>query len=75
LKKLVVTGAAGFIGCNFVAWKLDKYPDYHITVLDELTYAGNLDNLKRVKDNPRYRFVKGDIADPVAVDKAITAQG
>ncbi|PZS03562.1 MAG: dTDP-glucose 4,6-dehydratase [Candidatus Chloroheliales bacterium] len=75
MKKLLVTGAAGFIGSNFVAWMLDKYPDYHITVLDKLTYAGNLDNLKRIENNPRYRFVKGDIAAAAAVDIAIAAQG
>ncbi|WP_438434605.1 dTDP-glucose 4,6-dehydratase [Gorillibacterium sp. sgz500922] len=61
--KLLVTGGAGFIGSNFVHYILRKYPDYHIVNLDVLSYAGNLDNLKEALDNPRHRFVKGDITD------------
>ena len=60
--RLLVTGGAGFIGSNFVRHMLGKYPDYEIINLDDLTYAGNLDNLKDVEGNPRYRFVKGSIA-------------
>jgi dTDP-glucose 4,6-dehydratase len=60
--RLLVTGGAGFIGSNFVRYMLGKYADYKIINLDDLTYAGNLDNLKDVEKNPRYRFVKGDIA-------------
>lgn len=75
-KKLLVTGGAGFIGSNFVRYMLEKYPNYSITVLDKLTYAGNLANLADVeaKYSPagRYRFVKGDIADPKAVADAMT---
>ena len=65
--RVLVTGAAGFIGSNFVRQALaNKYPgltDADITVLDKLTYAGNLENLAPVADSPRYRFVEGDICD------------
>ncbi|GAB4162039.1 MAG: dTDP-glucose 4,6-dehydratase [Candidatus Promineifilaceae bacterium] len=71
MKNLLVTGGAGFIGANFVHYMLDKYPNYHIVVYDKLTYAGNLDNLRDVADNPRYHFVKGDICDAAAVAAAI----
>jgi dTDP-glucose 4,6-dehydratase len=60
--KLLVTGGAGFIGSNFVHYMLGKYKDLELINLDNLTYAGNLDNLKDIEKNPRYRFVKGDIA-------------
>lgn len=73
MKNLMVTGGAGFIGSNFVRYMLDKYPDYHILVYDKLTYAGNLDNLLDVKDDPRYSFVQGDICDAVAVTEALQA--
>lgn len=65
--KLLVTGGAGFIGSNFIHYILGKYPNYEIVNFDKLTYAGNLDNLKGLEDNPRYKFVKGDIADEQAV--------
>jgi dTDP-glucose 4,6-dehydratase len=61
--KVLVTGGAGFIGSNFVHYMLNRYPEYQIINLDALTYAGNLENLESVQDNPRYTFVKGDIAD------------
>lgn len=61
--KLLVTGGAGFIGSNFVRYMVNKYPNYQIVNLDELTYAGNLENLKDIEDAPNYKFVKGDIAD------------
>ena len=54
---------AGFIGANFVHHLLDKYPDYNVVVYDKLTYAGNLNNLADVSDDPRYTFVRGDICD------------
>ena len=60
---LLVTGGAGFIGSNFIHYILDRYPDCKIINLDKLTYAGNLDNLKDVEENPNYEFVKGDIRD------------
>ncbi len=60
---MLVTGGAGFIGSNFIQYMLGKYPNYRITNLDKLTYAGNLDNLKTVENNINYQFVKGDICD------------
>ncbi|MCA9934853.1 MAG: dTDP-glucose 4,6-dehydratase [Ardenticatenaceae bacterium] len=71
MKNLLVTGGAGFIGSNFVIYMLDKYPEYNIVVYDKLTYAGNLDNLLEVSDNPHYHFVKGDICDAATVAQAI----
>jgi dTDP-glucose 4,6-dehydratase len=71
MKNILVTGGAGFIGSNFVRMMLDKHPQYHVLVFDKLTYAGNLDNLLDVDDDPRYRFVKGDICDAEAVSEAI----
>lgn len=63
MKKILVTGGAGFIGSNFIHYMLDKYHKYTIVNLDELTYAGNLENLKPVENNPNYKFVKGNISD------------
>ena len=60
---IIVTGGAGFIGSNFIFYMLEHYPGYRIICLDNLTYAGNLSTLKKVLDNPRFRFVKGDICD------------
>ncbi|MDP2935383.1 MAG: dTDP-glucose 4,6-dehydratase [Dehalococcoidia bacterium] len=67
MRRFLVSGGAGFIGSNFVRHLLNAHPDYHVTVLDKLTYAGNLDNLLDVQDNPRYRFIKGDICDAALV--------
>ena len=61
MENILVTGAAGFIGSNFVEYIVEKHKDYNIIVLDKLTYAGNLENLKNVKD--KITFVKGDICD------------
>ncbi|MGI9950906.1 dTDP-glucose 4,6-dehydratase [Moorellaceae bacterium AZ2] len=61
--KLLITGGAGFIGCNFIRYLLKEHPDWYIVNLDKLTYAGNLENLKSVENNPCHRFVRGDIAD------------
>ncbi|MEG6612858.1 dTDP-glucose 4,6-dehydratase [Pseudoclostridium thermosuccinogenes] len=61
--KILITGGAGFIGGNFVHYMLNKYPDYKILCLDKLTYAGNLETLKPVMDNPNFKFIKGDISD------------
>ncbi|MFH1347437.1 MAG: dTDP-glucose 4,6-dehydratase [Candidatus Margulisiibacteriota bacterium] len=69
--KLLVTGGAGFIGSNFIHYILSKYPEDEIINFDKLTYAGNLDNLEDLKGNLRYKFYKGDICDPAAVEKAI----
>ena len=65
--KWLVTGGAGFIGSNFVFYMLDKYPEDQIICLDKLTYAGNLETLEGVMENPGFTFVNGDIADREAV--------
>lgn len=70
--KLLVTGGAGFIGSCFVRHILNKYPDYEVINLDVLTYAGNIENLKDVKDNPSYTFVHGDICDKKLVRELIS---
>lgn len=69
MKTYLVTGGAGFIGSNFVIYMLNKYDDVKIINLDKLTYAGNLENLKSVENNPRYSFVQADICDKEAVTK------
>ncbi|MBM4165719.1 MAG: dTDP-glucose 4,6-dehydratase [Ignavibacteria bacterium] len=68
MTNILITGGAGFIGSNFVKWMLQKYPAYTIVNLDKLTYAGNLENLEDVEDNPRYHFEKGDICDAPFVE-------
>lgn len=73
MKNIMVTGGAGFIGSNFVIHMLGKHADYNILVFDKLTYAGNLDNLLEVADDPRYSFVQADICDETAVAEAIAA--
>ncbi|MDL1876910.1 NAD-dependent epimerase/dehydratase family protein, partial [Cytophagia bacterium CHB2] len=69
MRKILVTGGAGFIGSNFVHYLLRKNDDVEIINLDKLTYAGNLENLRDIKGNPNYRFVKGDICDAGLVDE------
>ena len=71
MKNILVTGGAGFIGANFVIHMLEKYPEYTVVVYDKLTYAGNLDNLLEVSDEPRCHFVKGDICDGITVEDTI----
>ncbi len=61
--KILITGGAGFIGSHVVRLFVNSYPDYQIVNLDNLTYAGNLANLKDIEDKPNYEFVKGDIVD------------
>ena len=63
MTKVLVTGGAGFIGSNFVRYALQAHPDWHITNLDKLTYAGRKENLHDVIDHPRHTFVHGDILD------------
>jgi len=73
VQKILVSGGAGFIGCNFVRLLLEKYRDYQVVVYDKLTYAGRLENVQDVADRyaDRYAFVQGDICDAAAVEAAI----
>lgn len=71
MKNILVTGGAGFIGSAFVRHMVNTYPEYNIICYDKLTYAGNLDNLVDVTDEPNYRFEKGDIADRATVRKVL----
>ena len=63
-----MTGGAGFIGSNYIRYVLDQYPEYHVTNLDSLTYAGNLETLRDVESSDRYSFIKGDICDKDVLD-------
>ena len=63
MKKILITGGAGFIGSHLVRLFVKKYPTYHIYNLDKLTYAGNLENLKDIEKYPNYTFIKGDIVE------------
>jgi len=69
IERLIVTGGAGFIGSTFVRWMLGRHPDLKVTVLDKLTYAGNLENLRPVWDDERLHVVEGDILDRPLVDR------
>jgi len=69
LKTILVTGGAGFIGSNFVKLMLEKHPDYKIINIDALTYAGNLENLKDIDDNPHYEFIRADIRDREKIEE------
>jgi dTDP-glucose 4,6-dehydratase len=71
--EVLVTGGAGFIGSNFVRYALQTHPDWRITTLDKLTYAGRMETLQDVIGNPRHRFVKGDIADPDVASPLVKA--
>lgn len=68
MKNILVTGGAGFIGSNYINHILRERDDYFIVNLDKLTYAGNLENLKESENNPRYKFVKGDITNSELVE-------
>ncbi|MFC1638382.1 dTDP-glucose 4,6-dehydratase [Patescibacteria group bacterium] len=70
--KMLVTGGAGFIGANFVRHILEKYSDYKVINLDVLTYAGNLENLKEIEENPNYEFVQGDICDKELMNELVS---
>lgn len=73
MQNILVTGGAGFIGCNFVRHLLQKHPDYRVVVYDKLTYAGRLENLHEVAEAypARYQFVQGDICDASRVEEAV----
>jgi len=69
---LLVCGGAGFMGSHFIKYILANYPDYMVVNFDKLTYAGNLENLREVENNPHYKFVQGDICDREALEKVIS---
>ena len=69
--RLLVTGGAGFIGSNFIPYWMKNYPQDQIVNLDSLTYAGNLENIKKVEKNPNYKFIHGNICDLSIVDQAM----
>ena len=67
-QKILITGGAGFIGSHVVRRFVKKYPQYHIFNLDALTYAGNLENIADIENEPNYTFIKGDIVDADFMD-------
>ena len=73
MKHILVTGGAGFIGSNFIHYLLQNYGDIKVLNLDLLTYAGNLDNLADIREDPRYEFVRGDIHDRALVEQLFDA--
>lgn len=71
MSRILVTGGAGFIGSNFIRYMVNKYSEYEIINLDDLTYCGNLENLKDIENNDNYSFVKGNICDKAVVDELV----
>lgn len=74
MKKILITGGAGFIGSHVVRRFVNQYPDYQILNLDKLTYAGNLANLIDIENKPNYRFVKADITDASAINELFSQE-
>lgn len=72
MKKILITGGAGFIGSCFVRKMLQKHPDYKIINIDALTYAGNIENLDDIKNNPNYTFIHGNICDKKLVNELVS---
>ena len=73
--RVLVTGGAGFIGSNFIRWLLRQAEGFEAVNLDKLTYAGNPENLRDLERERRYRFIRGDVADPTAVRQALEGCG
>jgi len=69
MKKILITGGAGFIGSHVVRRFVNKYPEYQIYNLDALTYAGNLENIKDIENHSNYNFIKGDIVDEIFINE------
>ena len=74
MRRLLVTGGAGFIGSNFIRYWINRYPDDRVINLDTLTYAGNLENLQGIESAPGYRFVHGDITDRDCLDRVFAEE-
>ena len=71
MSRILVTGGAGFIGSNFIRYMVNKYSEYEIINLDDLTYCGNLENLKDIENKDNYSFAKGNICDKAVVDELV----
>jgi dTDP-glucose 4,6-dehydratase len=71
MRRLLVTGSAGFIGSNFVRMVLEEHKDCFVVNLDKLTYAGNLENLAGFENHPSHKFIKGDICDADLLERII----
>jgi dTDP-glucose 4,6-dehydratase len=74
MKKILITGGAGFIGSHVIRRFVNNYPNYQIINLDKLTYAGNLLNLKDIEQSPNYKFIKGDIVDAAFIDQLFSEE-
>ncbi len=72
--KMLITGGAGFIGSNFIFYERERQPETEIICVDKLTYAGNMETLAPVLDQPRFKFVRADIADRKAMDELFAAE-